>query len=159
MLRPGEQMQIIGLYSPVTPTSFLPDMGSIEFRFKSDVSTRTTVFAFGSAIAASPGGEWRPGTIVFGAASVVGVPAQQFAALVATGSTPLALQRLYFEDDTLGYRYEVLPRIESEILGIRIICGDTAMACRGQTRLIADTNAGLIPLIVRKEQLIPPGGD
>jgi len=152
LLRPGERISILGRYTPTAATTFLPDLGSVEFRLRGGLTTSLRVFAAGSAIEGNPGGQWRPSELVF-MAPAAGAPPQALPAqLVATGTTPLAVRRLSFEDATLGYRFEPLPQIEPELMGVRVICGDPSTACRGQTRLIADTNAGPITLTVRVQQ-------
>ena len=148
LLRPGERITILGRYSPTKPT-FLPDIGSAEFRVRG-VSSSIRVFALGAAIEGSPAAEWRPAQLTFDSALPAGDPGlTQVAFLVTTGSTPLAVNRLAFEDASLGYRHELLPLIEPEMMGVRVICGDATTKCRQQTRLIAETNAGPIALTVR----------
>jgi hypothetical protein len=161
MLRPGERIEILGRYTPDVPTGTLPHMGSMEFRVRSGVTNNIQVFAIGTATAAAPGGEWRPDSLVFPALTLRGEPPQsQVAMLRTTGRTPLALRRLYLEDETLGYRFEVLTQVEPDLLPVRVTCGTTAASCRGRTRLVAETNAGTIPIVVRIEAPLrtnPPG--
>lgn len=57
--------------------------------------------------------------------------------------------RMFFEDVSLGYGFVMLPQIEPDFIGVRVTCGDATAVCRNQTRLVADTNAGMIALTVR----------
>ena len=124
-------------------------MGSVEFVLRTGLNRSLRVFALGTAAEAHPAGEWRPNELVFTGQPGPGAPQAQVAVIVGTGSTPLAVSRCFFEDANLGYRFEVLPQIESDVLGVRVVCGDANTACQGQTRLIADSNAGPLALTVR----------
>jgi hypothetical protein len=168
-LWPGEGLLIDGLYSPrvlshTIPAGNFKQHGHLSFRTNSSLYPYPVeVTAIGAATRPDAKGEWQPGILDFGSVPV-GESQTLSAALASTGTTPLLINEFRLEDPDLGFSFSFSPLGPIEADALLVLVTYTAQVggranLRGvHTRLIADTNAGLIYLRLLGRPIPAPAG-
>jgi hypothetical protein len=167
-LWPGEGLLIDGLYSPrmlshTTTAGNFKQNGHLSFRTNSSPQRVIEITAFGAATRPDAKGEWQPGILDFGSVPV-GESQTLSAAMASTGTTPLLINEFRLEDPDLGFSisFSLLGPIEADALLVLVTytaqVGGRANLRGVNTRLIADTNAGLLYLRLLGQPIPAPAG-
>jgi hypothetical protein len=163
LLWKNEKLEIRTTYTPLQPggvpgTALEPHHATLIFNTNSEVHGTITYRTNGSTRAGNANAEWLPDSIDFGY-----VPPEQSitrtAMLHTTGDLPLCINELYIEDPNSGFEITSVrntPEPEVVAIAVRFI-NSSGLNTRAQeqTRLIANTNAGMVTVQLSAEHGAP----